>query len=292
MHGCCQLCERAAAAAAAARAAAREAAAAPDFETAEKAHDLLRAADYFHSEFRRRRGLLDATFVERVCALLKADDFARALDDQRLGLFARVMGRSSTLPAAAAAAAEATSRRAALCRGLAATIDGDLAAAHHDADLPSVVEELPFDRQEALAWRAEIKEQQKENLREIQRMCGMDRPPRAAETWMLLSTALRKEPPAKPPRPWGGFKNDDDADDDESQSSSLPEQPTAALAGDVAALTYPVARERALRNPGLFSADGLFAPTEEPDFEFDGDGELDELTSADFGEDPYLHVDT
>ena len=121
---------------------------------------------------------------------------------------------------------------------------------------------------------------------------------------MLLSTALRKEPPAKPPRPWGGFK-DDDADD-ESQSSSLPEQPTAALAGDVAAL----ARERALRNPGLFSADGLFAPTEEPDFEFDGDdgfadgaplpdfgeddgeGELDELTSADFGEDPYLHVDT
>ena len=72
------------------------------------------------------------------------------------------------------------------------------------------------------------------------------------------------------------------------QSSSLPEQPTAALAGDVAAL----ARERALRNPGLFSADGLFAPTEEPDFEFDGDGELDELTSADFGEDPYLHVDT
>ena len=52
-------------------------------------------------------------------------------------------------------------------------------------------------------------------------------------------------------------------------------------------------------------------PTEEPDFEFDGDGdgfangaplpdfgeegdggELDELTSADFGEDPYLHVDT
>ena len=58
--------------------------------------------------------------------------------------------------------------------------------------------------------------------------------------------------------------------------------------GDVAAL----ARERALRNPGLFSADGLFAPTEEPDFEFDGDGELDELTSADFGEDPYLHVDT
>ena len=75
-------------------------------------------------------------------------------------------------------------------------------------------------------------------------------------------------------------------------SSTLPEQPTAALAGDVAALTYPVARERALRNPGLFSADGLFAPTEEPDFEFDGDGELDELTSADFGEDPYLHVDT
>ena len=50
--------------------------------------------------------------------------------------------------------------------------------------------------------------------------------------------------------------------------------------------------ERALRNPGLFSADGLFAPTEEPDFEFDGDGELAELTSADFGEDPYLHVDT
>ena len=61
-----------------------------------------------------------------------------------------------------------------------------------------------------------------------------------------------------------------------------------------------------MRNPGLFSADGLFAPTEEPDFEFDGDGdgyadgaplpefdgELDELTSADFGEDPYLHVDT
>jgi hypothetical protein len=136
-------------------------------------------------------------------------------------------------------------------------------------------------------WRAEIKEQQKENLREIQRMCGMDRPPRAAETWMLLSTALRKEPPAKPPRPWGGFKDDDD-DDDESQTSSLPEQPTAALASDVAKL----ARERALRNPGLFSADGLFAPTEEPDFEFDGDGELDELTSADFGEDPYLHVDT
>ena len=27
-------------------------------------------------------------------------------------------------------------------------------------------------------------------------------------------------------------------------------------------------------------------------FDFDGDGELDELTSADFGEDPYLHVDT
>ena len=53
-----------------------------------------------------------------------------------------------------------------------------------------------------------------------------------------------------------------------------------------------LARKRALRNPGLFSADGLFAPTEEPDFEFDGDGELDELTSADFGEDPYLHVDT
>ena len=151
---------------------------------------------------------------------------------------------------------EATSRRAALCRGLAATIDGDLAAAHHDADLPSVVEELPFDRQEALAWRAEIKEQQKENLREIQRMCGMDRPPRAAETWMLLSTALRKEPPAKPPRPWGGFKNDDDDDDAESQTSTLPEQPTAALASDVAKL----ARERALRNPGLFSADGLFAP--------------------------------
>ena len=64
------------------------------------------------------------------------------------------------------------------------------------------------------------------------------------------------------------------------------------------------------RGRGLFSADGLFAPTEEPDFEFDGDdgfadgaplpdfgeddgeGELDELTSADFGEDPYLHVDT
>ena len=204
-----------------------------------------------------------------------------------------------------------------MCRGLAATIDGDLAAAHHDADLPSVVEELPFDRQEALActavsdvessgprvdgvegeltgpsvprrWRAEIKEQQKENLREIQRMCGMDRPPRAAETWMLLSTALRKEPPAKPPRPWGGFKNNDDDDDAESQTSTLPEQPTAALASDVAKL----ARERALRNPGLFSADGLFAPTEEPDFEFDGDGELDELTSADFGEDPYLHVDT
>ena len=173
-----------------------------------------------------------------------------------------------------------------MCRGLAATIDGDLAAAHHDADLPSVVEELPFDRQEALAWRAEIKEQQKENLREIQRMCGMDRPPRAAETWMLLSTALRKEPPAKPPRPWGGFK-DDDADDDESQSSSLPEQPTAALAGDVAAL----ARERALRNPGLFSADGLFAPTEEPDdFEFDGYADGEPL--PDFGEDPYLHVDT
>ena len=97
-----------------------------------------------------------------------------------------------------------------------------------------------------------------------------------------------KEPPAKPPRPWGGFKNDDDDDDAESQTSTLPEQPTAALAGDVAKL----ARERALRNPGLFSADGLFAPTEEPDFEFDGDGELDELTSADFGEDPYLHVDT
>ena len=59
------------------------------------------------------------------------------------------------------------------------------------------------------------------------------------------------------------------------------------------ALNPPIARERALRNPGLFSADGLFAPTEEPDdFEFDGDGELDELTSADFGEDPYLHVDT
>ena len=133
-----------------------------------------------------------------------------------------------------------------------------------------------------------IKEQQKENLREIQRMCGMDRPPRAAETWMMLSTALRKEPPAKPPRPWGGFKNDDDDDDAESQTSTLPEQPTAALASDVAKL----ARERALRNPGLFSADGLFAPTEEPDFEFDGDGELDELTSADFGEDPYLHVDT
>ena len=32
--------------------------------------------------------------------------------------------------------------------------------------------------------------------------------------------------------------------------------------------------------------------SKEPDFEFDGDGELDELTSADFGEDPYLHVDT
>ena len=103
---------------------------------------------------------------------------------------------------------------------------------------------------------------------------------------MLLSTALRKEPPAKPPRPWGGFK-DDDADDDESQSSSLPEQPTAALAGDVAAL----ARERALRNPGLFSADGLFAPTEEPDdFEFDGYADGEPL--PDFGEDPYLHVDT
>ena len=128
----------------------------------------------------------------------------------------------------------------------------------------------------------------------------MDRPPRAAETWMLLSTALRKEPPAKPPRPWGGFKNDDDADDDESQSSSLPEQPTAALAGDVAAL----ARERALRNPGLFSADGnvLLEETADDGFDFDGyadgeplldgDGELDELTSADFGEDPYLHVDT
>ena len=176
-----------------------------------------------------------------------------------------------------------------LVPGLAATIDGDLAAAHHDAGpQPSVVEELPFDRLEALAWRAEIKEQQKDIVREIQGMCGMDRPPRAAETWMLLSTALRKEPPAKPPRPWGGFKNDDDDDDAESQTSTLPEQPTAALASDVAKL----ARERALRNPGLFSADGLFAPTEEPDFEFDGDGELDELTSADFGEDPYLHVDT
>ena len=105
---------------------------------------------------------------------------------------------------------------------------------------------------------------------------------------MLLSTALRKEPPAKPPRPWGGFKDNDD-DDAESQTSTLPEQPTAALASDVAKL----ARERALWNPGLFSADGLFAPTEEPDFEFDGDDcELAELTSADFGEDPYLHVDT
>ena len=103
---------------------------------------------------------------------------------------------------------------------------------------------------------------------------------------MLLSESPRPPPRGRPRRPWGGFK-DDDADD-ESQSSSLPEQPTAALAGDVAAL----ARERALRNPGLFSADGLFAPTEEPDFEFDGGGELDELTSADFGEDPYLHVDT
>ena len=92
----------------------------------------------------------------------------------------------------------------------------------------------------------------------------------------------------KPPRPWGGFKDDHDDDDESQTSSTLPEQPTAALASDVAKL----ARERALRNPGLFSADGLFAPTEEPDFEFDGDGELDELTSADFGEDPYLHVDT
>ena len=63
-------------------------------------------------------------------------------------------------------------------------------------------------------------------------------------------------------------------------------------AADATAARTWVARERALRNPGLFSADGLFAPTEEPDFEFDGDGELDELTSADFGEDPYLHVDT
>ena len=115
----------------------------------------------------------------------------------------------------------------------------------------------------------------------------MDRPPRAAETWMLLSTALRKEPPAKPPRPWGGFKNDDDDDDESQTSSTLPEQPTAALAGDVAAL----ARERALRNPGLFSADGLFAPTEEPDdFEFDGYADGEPL--PDFGEDPYLHVDT
>ena len=50
---------------------------------------------------------------------------------------------------------------------------------------------------------------------------------------MLLSTALRKEPPAKPPRPWGGFKNDDDDDDESQTSSTLPEQPTAALASDV-----------------------------------------------------------
>ena len=73
-----------------------------------------------------------------------------------------------------------------------------------------------------------------------------------------------------------------------TQPTRGPQIEQLVIAGDVAAL----ARERALRNPGLFSADGLFAPTEEPDFEFDGDGELDELTSADFGEDPYLHVDT
>ena len=64
--------------------------------------------------------------------------------------------------------------------------------------------------------------------------------------------------------------------------------PVEGLGADVARLALGVVGARL----GLFSADGLFAPTEEPDFEFDGDGELDELTSADFGEDPYLHVDT
>ena len=66
----------------------------------------------------------------------------------------------------------------------------------------------------------------------------------------------------------------------------------AALSGSRRLFSRRRALRARMRNPGLFSADGLFAPTEEPDFEFDGDGELDELTSADFGEDPYLHVDT
>jgi len=226
---------------------------APEFDTAEVAHDLLRAADYFHGEFRRRRGLLDEAFVERICTLLSADDFSRALDEP-MGLFAHVIGRrpSLTLQAAATAAATATAGRAALCRGLAARIEGDLAAAHLDADLPRVLEELPFDRQEAVAWRAEIRDQKKETRREIQKMCGMERPPSAAATWMLLSTALRPAPPPdKAPRPWGGYPSDDDEYSRDS-ASTLAEQPTAAFATDVAAL----ARERALRHPGLYGADG------------------------------------
>ena len=43
-------------------------------------------------------------------------------------------------------------------------------------------------------------------------------------------------------------------------------------------------------------AEDEVSPTDAKDGEgdllSDGDGELDELTSADFGEDPYLHVDT
>ena len=187
------------------------------------------------------------------------------------GRRADLPGRSSLSEPAPAAAPPPRRTRARLVRGLAATIDGDLAAAHHDADLPSVFEELPFDRQE----RRRSKNSKGKSARDPTDVrhgpaagCCCRRPSRRAV--------------------WGGFKNDDDDDDAESQTSTLPEQPTAALESDVAKLT----RERALRNPGLFSADGLFAPTEEPDFEFDGDGELDELTSADFGEDPYLHVDT
>ena len=221
-----------------------------DFETAEKGRttSLRVSADYFHGVVPEAAGDCSTRRSWSASVLCcRRTTSARALDDQRRLASSRVMGiaRARSRPRRPPRPRRRLSAPP-VCRGLAATIDGDLAAAHHDADLPSVVEELPFDRQEALAWRAEIKEQQKENLREIQRMCGMDRPPRAAETWMLLSTALRKEPPAKPPRPWGGFKNDDDDDDAESQTSTLPEQPTAALAGDVAKL----ARERARRNPG------------------------------------------
>ena len=209
--------------------------------------------------------------MERICTLLSADDFSRALDEP-MGLFARVIGRRPSLTLQAAATA--TAGRAALCRGLAAHIEGDLAAAHLDADLPRVLEELPFDRQEALAWRAEIRDQKKETRREIQKMCGMERPPSAAATWMLLSTALRPVPPPdKAPRPWGGYPSDDDEYSRDS-ASTLAEQPTAAFATDVAAL----ARERALRHPGLYGADGQVLLAERASL----------LAEAD----PYLNMDT